>query len=303
MKNLVFAAALAAGTLGGAPATAQTIFAPNGAEWWYDLMTVSCPYAVRVYAAGDTVLPAHAGAWRVLRAETYLYHISGACFPVAGSYLFAFTQVRGNQVWVAQGSSEQKILDFGLLPGSTDTVTYCTGPSTATAVLRLDSVLIQPWGGAPSRVQWHSSSLGSGGYQPLREFTGMAAERMGYHHALLVPVQECGTDPDVPQLLFYTDSGGTFGQRPRVIMSTPHPVVALGPQLVPNPSATGVFAVEDGLTEPLRYRIFDTQGRCVQTGRLTGSSPALSLATLPAGLYLLRGEMAGRPFARRLVRE
>ncbi len=305
MKTVLLAAALAGATLLPRMAAAQTVFAPAGAEWWYQVTTVGGPYVLRVYAAGDTVLPGHSGVWRSLKSQYYGYDRNGGYFPTPDINLRAFTQVRGSQVWAVhvRGTTEQRILDFDARPGSLDTITYCQGSfQYDTAVVNIDSVSSQVWGGAQVRVQWHST-IPWLPTSPVRQFTGMVAERRGHPYAILLPVEGCGTDPDYPDLVYYVDNEGSFGQQPRIVSGVTETAATRVLQIAPNPSASGRFRLEGLTTEGVAYIVVDAQGRRVSSGQLTAADAEISLRSIPAGLYLLRGEVGKRVFTRRLVRQ
>ena len=104
-------------------------------------------------------------------------------------------------------------------------------------------------------------------------------------------------------MAYYTDSLISFGTLPPIILAAPEAAVTRALQLAPNPSASGRFQLTGLEGQPATFTIFDPQGRRVLAGYLTGGAPELNLADLPAGLYLLRGAVAGHAFARRLVRE
>ena len=72
--------------------------------------------------------------------------------------------------------------------------------------------------------------------------------------------------------------------------------------VAPNPSVTGRFHLEGLPNKPVSYVVFDAQGRRIRVGQLTATTPEINLAAEPAGLYLLRGEVSGKAFTRRLIR-
>jgi hypothetical protein len=303
MKKIFATVALVGAIFLAKPAVAQTVFAPAGAEWWYEVLTIGGPYAVHVYAFGDTTLPGHTGSWRCLRSQEFGYN-TGGYYPYPGTSAFAFTQVRGDQVWVVRDSVESLFLDFGLPTAFSDTVAFCPGGSwSGVGVLTLDSVSTRPWASAPQRVQWWSSTTSGGvGLQPLWRYTGAVAERIGYLNALMFPSDQCGSCPDYPSLRYYADNGGSFGQRPTIVSGIAESALTRALQLAPNPS-TGRFSINDLAEKLIDYEIVDAKGCQVRRGRLSAANAAVDLSDQPAGMYLLRGTVAGQAFTRRLVRE
>ena len=191
MKKIFFAVMLARVSLFAQTSAAQTVFAPPGAEWWYHTLAIGGPYYQRVWAAGDTVLPGHAGTWQHLREQYFWYSGSGVYVPAATS-TYGFTQCRGDQVWGIQVwgtqlATETLLLDFALRPGARDTLALCpSSPAGQWGTVWLDSVGTYSWGGATLRTQqWRRST--SVPFDELRQFSGPVVERQGYPYATIFP--------------------------------------------------------------------------------------------------------------------
>jgi hypothetical protein len=186
----------------GAVAQAQTVFAPAGAEWWYQTATLGGPYWHHVRVAGDTVLPGQPGRWKRLTQERYDYIFPTGPYRLGFSGLFCFAQTRGDEVWLCRDSVAWRILDFNAPLGHTDTVRLCPSAphGLVTGTVRLDSLTTRRWGTSTIRHQWYSATS-THPYSDLYEYEGNVAERLGYRRAVMAPQLACGTSPDYPQLM------------------------------------------------------------------------------------------------------
>ncbi|MBC7447660.1 MAG: T9SS type A sorting domain-containing protein [Hymenobacteraceae bacterium] len=303
MQKLLLAAALL--VLAAYSAAAQTVFAPAGAEWWYEVTTVGGPYMLRVYTAGDAVLSGKAGRWQALDTQYFGYAGNGAYFPQGQVAHFAYTQVRNNQVWTATDSTESVFLDFSSGPGIVDSV--ANGCARRNSAHRIDSLGVRTVSGQSARIQWHHAFARTGVVNDtisnaLRQYTGEVVERLGYENAVLFPQPECGTDPEQPTLRFYSDGIVSVGTRPQIVTGLAEASATRALQFAPNPSATGRFCLVGQVIFPINYTVCDALGRRVCSGQLTAAAPEIILPNVAPGLYLLRGEAGGQAFARRLVR-
>jgi Secretion system C-terminal sorting domain len=310
MKKLFFAAALACAALAGQPVAAQvspTTFAETGTEWWYSVQSISGPYYVHVVSIGDTLVAGQPGFWKWLTSQVYVDPTgSGTFAPVGTPAPFAYTQTRGAQVWAVRAQDPTlrvfRYLDFSLQRNNmVDTVMLCQ--NRGATIEMVDSVGTIPTAGRIFRTQWHSAPTFPTTNE-LRQYTGRVVEEVGYPNAVMFPEPECGTDPDVPTLVYYGGANGfSYGTRPTRILSVAEAVATRHLSLAPNPSANGRFKLEGLTDKTATYAIYDAQGRRVRAGKLTAADATLNLSDLPGGLYMLRGEVSGSAFTRRLVRE
>ena len=306
MKKLFLASAglsIALASLTAAPAAAQTVFAPMGAEWWYDVQSMHGPGVAFAYVDSSLVGPSSTVQrikrtifWQVLGTTSYTTQ------PMASLYV----QQQGDVVVsfsTAGGFIQQTpFLDFGQTVGDVRTEAIeC--PQDSMGVIRIDSVGTVTSGAMSLRSQTATArSLGSGmgPITPFYEFAGKRIERLGHLHAFVVPQGQCGTDPDYYTLQYYVDPTMSFGVRPSIrVTGMAETAATAALSVAPNPSASGRFRVE-GVTGATTYAVFDAQGRRVRAGELS-SAPEVDLTDVPAGLYLLRGEVGGQAFTRRLL--
>ena len=241
----------------------------------------------------------------MLTVQHYSYAGGGAYYQWGSPRPFAFTQVRGDQVWAVTNSTERFYLDFGAGPGFVDSVANCTNGYSPQWI---DSVGTETLNGQPVRIQWRRAYARAGYPNPpptnvLVEYTGAVVERLGYPYAKMFPIPGCTTDPEYPELAYYHDAALSFGTRPLLVTGLRESAVARALRVAPNPSATGLFRLEGFTDARISYAVLDPQGRRVRAGQLTAAAPELNLTDLPAGLYLLRGAVDGHVFTRRLVRE
>ncbi len=307
MKKLLLAALLAFLVAVSQPVAAQTptVFAPSGAEWWYNTNTISGPYLSRVYVVNDTLLPGLPGSWRVLQSQFYGYLGNGVYTAGSAPQPAGFVQVRGRQVWASSGQGAVLYVDFAAGPGFVDSI--ARGCVSGKAALRIDSVGTCSYGGNLLVRQYRYAFAFSGAnidstLNALFTYTGQVIERLGYLNAAMFPRPQCGTDPDYPSLLAYSDGNLRYGVAPVLGLSAESAATrALQP--APNPSANGRFRLSGLVDTAVGYAVFDGRGRRVRAGHLTAASAVIDLGELPAGLYLLRGALDGQAFTRRLVRE
>ncbi len=312
MKKFFFAAALACAALVSQPVAAQvapTDFAPVGAEWWYYTVTVGGPVYTHVVSVADSMqVPGQAGSWRLLtRQDYYDINRTGTFSAPAPPSPYVYTQCQGPAVWYAWANTAvpswpKRLLDFSLPRRSmVDTVWMCQ--NMGATIEMVDSVGMIGTAGRVLRTQWHSAPTFPSTME-LRQYTGRVVEEFGYPNAIIVPLPECGTDPDMPTISYYNGGNGVvLGLRPQGILSVKEAAATRHLSVAPNPSANGRFRLDGLGSKAASYAIYDGQGRQVRVGKLTAADASINLADLPGGLYMLRGEVAGAAFTRRLVRE
>ncbi len=293
MKKISSLCLLAGGLLGAvAPATAQTVFAPTGAEWWFEwrgMIIPPTPYT-HVRVAGDTTLGGYP-ARKLLVEEIY---DTGTGYQVQSIRPW-FVRTAGDDVfrWNPSTASYQLEYSFGRPIGDVWAVATCTG----TLPLTLDSIQQQTVGGVALRQQFYGDhTQPNSAYLPVLERVGIAGTNV-----ILFWEPWCGPSGEADAIFIsYSDAALRIGSVP--VLSRVEPLATAALHVAPNPSATGRFRLEGIAAEAVSYAVFDVQGRRVRSGQLTGDSE-VNLAAEPAGLYLLRGEVDGRTFTRRLIRE
>ncbi|MBC7447659.1 MAG: T9SS type A sorting domain-containing protein [Hymenobacteraceae bacterium] len=286
---------MAVAVTGSFSAAAQTVFAPLGAEWWYEWrgLLIPPPSYTHVRVVGDSVVGGYLA--RKILVEEVADPDSGYQVVYTRQW---FVRVDRGEVfrWNATAGTYELELNFERPIGAGWNLPGCTSRSGMTLVL--DSVQRVAVGGMSLRQQFYSIQGQAGsGYFPV-------LERVGVEGNILFYTPSCGPGPAEagPVLLSYADSTLRTGTPPPLGRSESPATAAFS--VVPNPSASGRFRLE-GLTtttKPVRYVVFDGQGRRIRAGQLTVAAPELNLATEPAGIYLLRGEVGGKAFTRRLIR-
>lgn len=324
MKTFFFALAFAGAVLTVQPAAAQTVFAPTGAEWTFQYFAAgsagfSGRGAVRYAATRDTVVLGR--TCRVLAGRLSEYDAAVPNSPVA-TYILPneFFAVDGDRILYYHQTAQQFYtwVDFSAQPGDSWPVraaASCTGGLGALDTAVVDSVgTIQVAGQTLRWVKLQPNAFQNSFTTGLYQYgQGRIVERLG-HLRNLVPGGYCGNDPDIADgLACYSDNSGfqfsTFGLPGQgcasilLAAADAYHSFPQGVSVTPNPSATGEFRLEGLAEAPVSYAVFDAQGRRVRVGQLTSTTPELNLSDLPAGLYLLRGHVAGRAFSQRLVRE
>jgi hypothetical protein len=272
--------------------TAQTVFAPHGAEWWYEWQGLVIPGSyTHVRVANDSVVGGY-NARKVL-VESVTDTGGGYQTQVYNSYL---VRTDGDQVlrWDPATGAYVIELDFGRPVGATWTTPSCIPGSPFTC--SVDSVRQLSVGGAWLRLQYSSTPSGT-----ASPFFCFAQERIGALGSILFPAPICG--PGVPEaslvLLSYADGAVRLGTAP---LGRAETVQSVALRVAPNPSVSGQFRLEGLADQGVNYEVFDAQGRRVSTGYLTAAGPMVDLTTQGPGLYLLHGTLAGKAFTRRLVR-
>nr|WP_230687569.1 T9SS type A sorting domain-containing protein [Hymenobacter ruricola] len=86
-----------------------------------------------------------------------------------------------------------------------------------------------------------------------------------------------------------------------LLSATERAAAALGLEVFPNPAASDVQLRLPGGKRLTDLRLVDAQGRLVRT--FADGAASLSVRGLPAGLYVLRGTVAGQEVSRRVAVE
>ncbi len=308
MKKLFLTLAVALSAL---TASAQTVFAPAGAEWWYEQFSIGGPGYVRAFVAGSMNYQGTPCA--VVRLDQWNGYPTGpgqVQWQHAGltndTLLFA---TAGDVVLGARkGEPLTPLLDFSRPVGSATRMqvpTDCPNWAGEEVDLAIDSLYTLTRQGVALRVQAmgaHSlSPAQSGAYYVFQTYIGPVTERLGFPNTLFFPWMICGTDVDTYRLVSYADTQLTYGTRPTIVLATVADLPETALTVAPNPSATGRFQLTG---TALTYTVFDALGRRVQTGATAPAATELDLSARPAGLYVLRAtDAAGRGLTRRLVRE
>lgn len=303
MKKHLLVGFFACALLASAPVAAQTVWAPTGAEWWYQMLTIAGPGYVRAWA--DSSLTVQGQPSQRIKVQQYL-RVMGTNQYVPSLASSVITSQLGNVVQVWNGRQFEPLFDLGWAVGDSWSMTAnvpCTGRPD-TALVTVDSVGVTAYGNYSLRFRRLRESGGFmlPGGSPFSEYTGMVVERLGYPAALIKPTLKCGTDPEYYQLISYSDTDLTFGTRPTFqLLAAPKAIAEASIRISPNPSADGRYQLAGAVAA--RYEVFDAQGRRVSAGQLPGDA-ALDLRAQPAGLYVLRlTDDAGRTVSRRLVRD
>ena len=288
---------LLAASLLGTPATvtAQTVFAPPGAEWWYEWRGMLIyPSFTHFRVVGDSLVGGQL-ARKVLVEEVT---DTGANFSVdSRSYLFVRTTGDDVLSWDPATGAYRLEYRFNRPVGSSWSLLGCTTGGATTYVV--DSAVSRTVNGTVLRTQYSSIPGIIGRHQIAQERIGSAG---GLNGPLLFLRTYCA--PGAPEaragLVSYTDADVQIGTAP--VLSRAEPLATMALSVAPNPSVSGRFRLEGITAKLVSYTVFDGQGRRVRAGQLTAAAPEINLAAEPAGLYLLRGVMSGRSFTRRLVR-
>ncbi len=295
LSLLLFAWGLLLGT--PRPAAAQTVFAPLGAEWWYQCGGLTIPPISYLHArvVGDSVV----GGQLAQKIRIEVIRDTGAGNHTAWTN-YQFARTVGDDVWSWNTSTGAYQLEyrFGQPAGSSWSVPGCTAGSALDFML--DSVELVSVGNTRLRRQFYS-------WPAAATNTGISGatflERVGSESHVLFYRLDCGPGPAESGcgLLSYADAQTRIGSPP-VLGRTEARLTA---QLVVsrNPSATGRFRLEGLTREPVSYEIVDARGRRISNGQLTAAAPEIDLSTKPAGLYLLCGHVRGKAFTRRLICE
>lgn len=282
------------------PTLAQTVFAPHGAEWWYEERGImpmpGGPFLDHAYVTGDTLL----GGQRARCIALDMLMDTGGGYDVYSRYRAAYivrTSADSVLCWDAPTGRYRLVANFAQGPGDTWAAPGCSGQLTATVVF--DSVDQIGLGGRLLRRQHQHPSADPNNQLGL--YALPFVERLGASSCLLFSGPVCMSDGGYYFLHAYRDSTFTYGTSP---LGTPGALAAEALTVAPNPAADGHFRIS-GLTSgtTITGELYDAQGRALRAVRLSAAQPALDLASQPAGLYLLRATVAGRPFVRRLVRQ
>lgn len=285
------------------PVAAQTVFAPAGAEWWFDEAggwPPPAPIVDRARVLGDTVLGGHV-ARRIL-VEQLMDTGTGFFVTVFLENIFVRTAADSVFQWDAAGASYRLMYNFGRSVGDQWVGPHCNGQLLVP--MMLDSVDQLSVSGQSLRRQFQHPLVapGSTDESTFREFAQPVIERFGSMGGLIFPQARCHTDWPDHLLRAYRDNIVSFGTVPPLLGY--HEAAATAALTVaPNPSVSGRFQLNGLAARATSYRVFDALGRCVQHGQLRATQTEVNLTDQPAGLYLLRGEVAGQAFTRRLVRE
>lgn len=281
----------------GSAADAQTVFAPLGAEWWYQwggLIIPPVPYT-HVSMVGDSIVGGQL-AHKLL--EEFMVDTGAGYYPTHTTTYFVRTSGDDVLSWDPAAGAYRLEYRFNRAAGDAWQLPGCTSGSSIGFVV--DSVVLVTSGNAVLRQQYSSRSGVAGGGRIALERVGQS---YGLNSPLMFPRPWCmgGPAEAVAELVSYTDSTVRIGTVPVLALAEPLPIARL--TLSPNPSATGRFRCEGLPAETISYEVVDAVGRTVSRGQLTAATPNIDLSKQPAGLYLLRGAWRGLPFTRRLVRE
>lgn len=285
-------------------AVAQTVWAPPGAEWWYQMSAVGGPGYVRAWA--DQTVIWQGQSCRRIQAQWYILQAGTNHYVALGNDTLYTTQI-GNEVRVWTGQYFERLFDMSwTLNDRWSLATYqnCSGTND-TALVEIDSLGLIQRGARVLEFRRVKTTLGFTpplGLNPFGEYAGMVIERLGYPQAVIRPRLLCGTDPEHYQLVYYTDADLTFGTRPSLVTAAGDDITRAVLQVSPNPSNDGRYHVTG--VGNVRYDVIDARGSRVCSGQLAGASTEIDLAQQPAGLYVLRlTDAVGRGISRRLVRE
>lgn len=291
-----------------ARAQAPTVFAPAGAEWWFQTTDIGGPGYERCFVDSTFSYQGYpASRVRIDRYNGYLVgsgQVSWVHSGVTTEQLYFYVQ--GAQVYrFAPGGTAALQYDFSLPVGASWTVTVGCNSSDSTGVVTVDSAGTAPVSGQLLRYQYQSAQLTSGqtaGTNLRSVYAGRIWERLGYSGARFIPQPAWGNcEPTAYELLAYSDGTISFGAAPTIPLTAPDESTMAQLTVAPNPSADGRFTLH-GLTAAVLYRIHDALGRQVSAGCLTIEQAVVELTNVPAGIYWLRGtKPGGASFTRRLI--